>query len=495
MTVTPTFPPPPTPRPGRRRWPAVLGVVLAVLGAAAGVHVARSGNEPEGPGFPGAWDARVRDLVEFVAAERGLAFRHPVFIDFLPETEFVATVTGEDSQLTDDEKREITDFESLARALGLPTGESGLLDAVNTMSSVGILAYYSHDRQRVTVRGTDLTVARKVTLVHELTHALQDQHFDLSRAESLANDAQQFAFDAIVEGDATRIEDAYLDTLSGDERRAYDEETFGADAEESLGALEHIPAWLTGYFTAPYVLGDGFVNAVLDRDGRRALDDLFRSPPRSEEQIYDLTKFLDGNRPQEVPSPKLAAGDREIDRADFGSFGLMFMLGERLPAAEAVTAVEDWDGDAYVAFDRGGVVCAEITMVGDGPAATHRLAGTLERWAAAMPAGAATVTRTGSRIEILSCDPGPAAAVDPAPKGALGDVMTLIVFKAEGILMALETGLDTDRAACLGNEAVRRFTPEEIRSGADIPDVEERWAAVARACSSPAGGEGRPVVS
>ena len=42
------------------------------------------------------------------------------------------------------------------------------------------LAFYDPRTQDVYVRGTDTTApATRVTLAHELTHALQDQHFDL----------------------------------------------------------------------------------------------------------------------------------------------------------------------------------------------------------------------------------------------------------------------------------------------------------------------------
>ena len=75
------------------------------------------------------------------------------------------------------------------RSLRRPSsGPSGSRRASSTssrpstsVSDGGTLAFYDPTDERVRVRGTEMTVGLEVTLVHELTHALQDQHFDLER--------------------------------------------------------------------------------------------------------------------------------------------------------------------------------------------------------------------------------------------------------------------------------------------------------------------------
>ena len=73
------------------------------------------------------------------------------------------------------------------------------------------------------MRGTDLDdVDVRVTLVHELTHALQDQHFDLTKLDrGVETSGEDFALTALVEGDATSVEDDYLFSLPDDEQDAY----------------------------------------------------------------------------------------------------------------------------------------------------------------------------------------------------------------------------------------------------------------------------------
>ena len=82
--------------------------------------------------------------------------------------------------------RDIRRYTSLLRALGLVTGKVDLLGATNEANGAGTLAYYSFEDKQITIRGQRLTPAVRSTLVHELTHALQDQHFRDRRPDSRA---------------------------------------------------------------------------------------------------------------------------------------------------------------------------------------------------------------------------------------------------------------------------------------------------------------------
>jgi hypothetical protein len=82
---------------------------------------------------------------------------------------------------------------------------------LDTASAVGTAstfygAFYSHETKAITVIDTATTAL----LVHELTHALQDQYFDLSRllATSMSTD-EALAKRALIEGDATMAEVRY----------------------------------------------------------------------------------------------------------------------------------------------------------------------------------------------------------------------------------------------------------------------------------------------
>src|SRR5690606_38956653 len=136
----------------------------------------------------------------------------------LTEEEYQERATVGAEELDEDAVAEIDDFVAMSRALGLVRGEVDLVGAASDLQASGTLAYYDPALERVTVRGTELTPSVRATLVHELTHVLQDQHFDLSRIGD-PDFERAGPLRAIVEGDAGRIEDAYVaEELSAEER-------------------------------------------------------------------------------------------------------------------------------------------------------------------------------------------------------------------------------------------------------------------------------------
>ena len=67
---------------------------------------------------------------------------------------------------------DLESFEGELRAVGLLSGDVDLVEAVGTLQDEGSLAFYDPESERITVRGSDLTPRLRVTLVHELTHAV-----------------------------------------------------------------------------------------------------------------------------------------------------------------------------------------------------------------------------------------------------------------------------------------------------------------------------------
>src|SRR3954454_6853889 len=150
-----------------------------------------------------------------------------------------------------------------------------MLSASNSLNDDGTLAVYNPGDKRVRVRGTEMTPALRVTLVHELTHAAQDQHFDAGR--HLDTQGEAAAFRALLEGDAMRIEDRYIDQFSDDERKAYEDQA-DKDFSDSEAKLTDVPPAVTAYFAAPYTLGRQLVQLLDDQGGNSAVDDALVDP-------------------------------------------------------------------------------------------------------------------------------------------------------------------------------------------------------------------------
>src|SRR5262245_7382982 len=211
----------------RRVFPRLLLTFLAValvMGNAVAPAFASSA--------PPKWDRRVLPIVRAVERLRNLKFEHAVPVDFLSDADFEAKVGVDSTKLSANEKAELDRSQAGLRAIGLLPSGVDLLAATTSLRQSGALAFYDPRTARITVRGEELTPAIKVTLAHELTHALQDQHFDLKALQKRAARAHgSMALTALVEGDAVRVQQRYAAALPADERAQY-ESTRGSGAND-----------------------------------------------------------------------------------------------------------------------------------------------------------------------------------------------------------------------------------------------------------------------
>ncbi|CAN5137383.1 hypothetical protein BH24ACT1_BH24ACT1_01090 [soil metagenome] len=429
-----------------RRWPTALVAIAVAIVLGVGIGAALLFEPP----YPEEWDPRVAGLADYVAAERGLTFEHPVHVDFLTEDEFRRTVTSEDAELSVEDRAELERGAAFLRATGLASGEVDLLDSANELSGEATLAYYDPGTERVTVRGTDLSVGVRATLVHELTHVLQDQHFDLERLGQLPTDGENNAFLAVIEGDALRVEAAWGAQLGREER-----EVLMTERAEAAGAVElgeDLPGALLALFSSPYVLGEPFVSVIFDERAGEGINEALRTPPRTEEQLLDPYVYLAGDAPLSVDRPALHEGEEVLEEGDFGSLTWFLLLAEHLDPRQALRATDGWGGDAYVAFEREGRACVRSAFTGDTPADTDEMATAMDEWSSSVPATDASVSRRGDDVVLESCDPG--TDVSPSQGGGAEQALLYPVTRTYFTLGAMESGADEELARCIGTEFV-----------------------------------------
>jgi len=195
-----------------------------------------------------------------------------------------------------------------------------------------------------------------LALAHELDHALVDQHFDIDRLEGSVrtDDDRALALSALVEGEATMVMALWQVERSADPNAAPESE---GDREEMMKAAEagmkDVPPFLRDSLVFPYTEGMKWVGEVTRRGGGlKALDEYFRNPPDSTEQILHPEKSFP---PRDVPStidPSLVGtgipkGARPVKRDTMGEFAMRFILGGA-PGTEDPVAAAGWDGDTYL---------------------------------------------------------------------------------------------------------------------------------------------------
>lgn len=455
----------------------IFVVVLLVAGA-TGLDVVGS------PPHPQAWDPRIADLADFVQDERGLSFDEPVYVDFLPEDEFVETVTGDDADLTGEDRAAIEDSVAELRALGLVEGDFDLFAEQNELQGDSTLAYYSPETERITVRGTEMTPFLRAVIVHELTHALQDQHFDLDAVREKVGEDGDLRFRAVVEGDASNVEDAYVAGLSAADQHLYSsaERDQLLEGDTDPDGTAHSPV-LSAFLGAPYAFGPVFVRAIQAEEGNSAIDRAIQDPPTSEAALFDPNRFLDDIGPEVVDTPTVDDGQEILDDGEFGAFSWFVMLASRLDGRDALTFVDGWAGDSYVSYRDGDRICVKARYKATTDADAVFATELLDEWVAAMPAGAASVEDLGDReLQLSSCDPGTAVA-----SSDLNDVTEALGFPVVRLTILAGTlgqadGIAFDEAWCYADHLVDQLTLDQLASDVMTSELERAVTDAASSC-------------
>jgi hypothetical protein len=340
-------------------------------------------------------DEDLIEIARFVEAERGHAFREPIRVQLLDDAAFERRVVAASAE----EEAVVRAEQERLQALGLLPASADLIEVNRAATREGALGFYEPGSGALVVRGSDLTPFTRSTIAHELTHALDDQLFDLDEVQAaIADDDRAFGLLSLVEGDAEQVGDAYVEAMTPAERaRLGVEESRFAEAMD-LGAL---PPSLIEIVESPYERGAELVAHLRAQGGTEALDAAFRDPPPSSEAVLHLARYDERDQPVEVPIPP--ADGPPVEDGVLGELVLVEMLSAQLAPAEARRAGEGWAGDHFVRWARGdGTSCVRDDLRADDAEELDELADALRRWAARH--GAAEVEQPSSgTVRVTAC--------------------------------------------------------------------------------------------
>jgi hypothetical protein len=318
----------------------------------------------------------VEELSEFVEEERGRPFKEPVVVELASEGEF------QDRLLEDfeEDEQDLRDLGRILVALELADPGVDLVEALRDLLEVRVVGFYDPETDELVIRSSGVSPYTKITIVHELVHAHDDQWFDLDRQElDDADDETGFGFGALVEGNARRIENRYRATLSDDEEdEAFEEEMsfgFGAD-------LSDIPVVLIEMLVAPYELGEPLTELLADAGGEDRVDEAFDDPPRTSSVVMHPERYLNGWEEESVDPPPVPNGNDAFDEGVFGELVLGMLLRDVVGTRDALDAADAWAGDWYVSWDEAGQTCLRVDFATFGPRSERdELVDALEEWA------------------------------------------------------------------------------------------------------------------
>ena len=366
---------------------------------------APSSTEPQDEVSDAEFDALMAELEAYVSEARGLPFQREVTVELADDADFEARLL----EKFEDDLPEIEDTEIAFRALGLLQEGTSLVDSLKAIYAVGVLGFYDPETDELVVRGRSATPYVQQIVVHELVHALDDQHFELHRPQyDDAKDEISLGFSAVVEGNASRIENRWLGDQPADFRQQAREEQAAFVGGMDLSQFPEILIFLIG---APYEVGETLVGDRTRRGGERAVDAAITEPPETSEQVLFPEVFQERQPRIEVPPPP---ADGEV--VDDGVIGALFLLGllttggSPVGQSDAFRAVQGWGGDWAVSWIEGDLACIRADFVGDTEGDTEELRTALTSWAEDREGP--EVSTVDGRVRLESCAAG-GAAVPP----------------------------------------------------------------------------------
>ncbi len=326
--------------------------------------------QPTSTGSEGPTPLAIKQVEGQVQQMRGLEFTEPVPVDAVSHDDLVK---GLRQSLDSSYPAKLFDRRSRAwQTIGVVPPGTSIRRSIERFAGSQIIGYYDPLSGQLVFIGTENpTPVQKVTLAHELTHALDDQHFRLDRLNTLESDCADEAYQAAlgaVEGDAT-----YFMILYAQRFLTLDEQLqLGLQAAPSTAG---IPPFVMQLQTWPYTAGLSF----------------------------NL-------------GPELGPGWTDLDVMGVGEAFLSIMLGLRLPRSTSDAAAAGWDGGIYRAWSDGDHVAVVLATVWDGPRDAAEFASAMRQWLGSREGRSASVLPVeGQRVQVLfASDPGTLTPLEAA---------------------------------------------------------------------------------
>lgn len=348
--------------------------------------------------------ALVQGRLSEVEEVRGLAFKRPVPVEVIDDDRARDHLI---QRLESFQSRE--ELQALQRAyklLGLLPQEADILQSFLDALREQAGGFYDPPSGSFYLLDDLPEILGPTIVVHELTHALEDQHFDLDGRlrGALRDDDRLFALGAVHEGSASLLMFVSMSrqVLQG-ELDPLAMQAYAQSEEAKVESLAAMPPVLLRQLMGPYVLGASF---LLEGDffaimgggyPREKVDRAYAAGPLSSEQILHPEKYWseaerDDPRPVRLDDAgrKLGRRWRRVSEGTLGEVNLGVMVGAPTPADLASlsiydgsswtnVAAEGWDGDRWELWARGEDAVVILGTVWDSPADAEEFASALPR--------------------------------------------------------------------------------------------------------------------
>ena len=247
--------------------------------------------------------------------------------------------------------------EVVLKVFGLAPKEFAYRNFLIKLLTEQVAGYYDPKAQQFYLADWIELEGQKPVMAHELTHALQDQHFNLKRFENWpkGDSDAELAAHALIEGDATLAMTLYM-AKNPLVALAFIRSLGGQ--ETATEQFKQAPRALRESLLFPYEEGSAWATQLYKRGGWEMVSQAFTKLPQSTEQILHAEKYFSYEAPQKLTLPdfKVALGPtwKKVDYDVNGEWGYYLILDEFLnDATVSKQAAAGWAGDRFELYETG----------------------------------------------------------------------------------------------------------------------------------------------
>jgi len=311
----------------------------------------------------------VDEILNFASKDTKLPIKHPVKRELAGREQvrkFVETHMREDK-----DAQRLQRSEASMKKFGLLPQDFDLGKFLLDLLEDQVAGYYDPKTKTVYLLDWVTPEAQRPVLAHELTHALQDQNFDLDRWLKVRDDDQhdnpdnldagadeeQAARQAVSEGQGMAVMMDYVLEPTGHSLA----DTPGAGEIFKQNTMDHAsdspifasaPLYLREMVIFPYTYGLSFLEDLLSRGGKEmAFAGAFKNPPHDTREIMLPDSYLDGQHVEPLRLPRLADLLKKnyvgYDSGSVGEFDVYVLLKQYSGPELAEKLSEAWRGGVY----------------------------------------------------------------------------------------------------------------------------------------------------
>ena len=295
---------------------------------------------------------RINAMLRSLEGIMGLRAKGPINRKVLTREEINELISGRiDEQTTGEEIRQ---EELFLRLFGFTSDDFDLAEEVVDVMTEQAAALYDYKTKTLYLSDWASEDMQEYALVHELAHALADQHFDLGKfVEKGASADADLARSAVIEGQASWVMTEWLFQRSG--RTLVGNPAIAASAADAsrteatdYPVYSDSPLYIQETLLFPYTDGMLFQQSLVDRYGNDAFRRMFETPPATTRHILEPQAYFRGEKAgkPKLPKLRLKGWERSSD-GDIGQLDHFVLIKQHLGEKTAEKTAPGWRGGRF----------------------------------------------------------------------------------------------------------------------------------------------------